>query len=104
MREICLVRLDKMRPALVLTREAARGAMTKVTVAPVTSTIKGLSSEVGVGPGNGLDHDCVVSLDNVLTVPVAALGRTVGYLNATQEAQLARAAVLAYDLEVPLLG
>ena len=77
--------------------------MTKVTVAPITSTIKGLSSEVGVGPGNGLDHDCVVSLDNVLTVPVAALGRTVGYLNATQEAQLARAVVLAYDLEVPQL-
>ena len=103
MREICLVRLDKTRPALVLTRDAARGAMTKVTVAPVTSTIKGLSSEVRVGPGNGLDHDCVVSLDNVLTIPVASLGRTVGYLNATQEAQLARAVVLAYDLEVPLL-
>ncbi len=77
--------------------------MTKVTVAPVTSTIKGLSSEVRVGPGSGLDHDCVVSLDNVLTVPVAALGRTVGYLNATQEAQLACAVVLAFDLEVPLL-
>ncbi len=52
MRELCLVRLDKRRPALVLTREAARGAMTKVTVAPVTSTVKGLSSEVGVGPDN----------------------------------------------------
>lgn len=103
MREICLVRLDKTRPALVLTREAARGAMTKVTVAPLTSTIKGLSSEVRVGPDNGLEHDCVVSLDNVLTVPVAALGRTVGYLGATQEAQLARSVVLAYDLEVPLL-
>lgn len=103
MREICLVRLDKTRPALVLTRETARGAMTKVTVAPVTSTIRGLSSEVGVGPGNGLDHDCVVSLDNVLTIPVAALGRTLGYLNAPQEAQLARAVVLAYDLAVPLL-
>ena len=74
MREICLVRMDKTRPALVLTREAARGAMTKVTVAPITGTIKGLSSEVAVGPGNGLDHHCVVSLDNVLTVPVGALG------------------------------
>ena len=103
MREICLVRLDKTRPALVLTREAARGAMTKVTVAPITGTVKGLSSEVAVGPRNGLDHDCVVSLDNVLTVPAGALGRTVGYLSPTQERQLARAVVLAYDLEVPLL-
>ena len=103
MREICLVRLDKTRPALVLTREAARAAMTKVTVAPITSTIKGLSSEVRLGPDNGLDHDCVVSLDNVLTVPTDSLGRIVGYLGDGQEAQLARAVVMAYDLEVSLL-
>ena len=103
MREICLVRLDKTRPALVLTRKAARAAMTKVTVAPITSTIKGLSSEVRVGPDNGLDNDCVVSLDNVLTVPTDSLGRIVGYLSDGQEAQLARAVVMAYDLEVSLL-
>ena len=103
MREICLVRLDKTRPALVLTREAARGAMTKVTVAPITGAIKGLSSEVAVGLGNGLDHDCVVSMDNVITVPVDALGRIVGNLSPAQDVQLARAVVLAYDLEVPLL-
>ncbi len=78
--------------------------MTKVTVAPVTTTIKGLSSEVRVGPENGLDHDCAISLDNVLTVPVSTLGRTVGYLSVEQEAQPARAVVLAYDLEVPLLA
>ncbi|MEO7070956.1 MAG: type II toxin-antitoxin system PemK/MazF family toxin [Nostocoides sp.] len=103
MREICLVRLDKTRPALVLTRQAARGAMTKVTIAPITSTIKGLSSEVLVGAENGLDHDSAASLDNVLTVAVGALGRTLGYLSDGQEAQLARAVVLAYDLEVALL-
>lgn len=99
-----MVHLDKTRPALVLTREPARAAMTKVTVAPITGTIKGLSSEVRVGPDNGLDHDCVVSLDNVITVPVDTLGRRVGYLSAAQEKQLARALVLAFDLDVPLLG
>jgi mRNA interferase MazF len=102
--ETCLVRLDKTRPALVLTREAARAAMTKVTIAPITTTIKGLSSEVPVGRDNGLGHDCVVALDNVITVPVGRLGRTVGYLSAEQEVQLSRAVVLAYDLELPLLG
>lgn len=90
MREICLVSLDKTRPALVLTREAARAAMTKVTIAPITTTIRGLSSEVMVGPDNGMDHDCVVALDNVITVPVNLLGRTVGNLSAEQEVQLAR--------------
>ncbi len=104
MREIRLVRLDKTRPALVLTREAARGAMTKVTVAPITTTVKGLSSEVRVGPDNGLDHECAVALDNVVTVPVELLGRTIGFLRAEQEVELARALVLAYDLELPLLG
>lgn len=104
MREICLVRLDKTRPALVLTREAARADMTKVTVAPISTTIKGLSSEVSVGPENGLDQDGVVALDNVVTVPVNLLGRTVGYLGAEQEEQLARAMVLAYDLDLSLLA
>lgn len=103
MREICLVRLDKTRPAAVLTREAARSAMTKVTVAPITSTIKGLSSEVRVGPRNGLDADGVISLDNIVTVPVSLLGRTVGFLDRTQERELARAVVLAYDLDIALL-
>ena len=98
-----MVRLDKTRPALVLTREAARASMTKVTIAPITSTIKGLSGEVQVGLRNGLDHDSAVSLDNVLTVPVDALGRTLGYLSFEQEAQLARAVVLAYDLDITLL-
>lgn len=102
MREICLARLDKTRPVVVLTREAARAAMTKVTIAPITSTIKSLSSEVLVGRANGLDHDGVISLDNVVTIPTRLLGRTVGYLTAAQEAELARAIILAFDLDSPL--
>lgn len=102
-REIRLARLDKTRPVVVLTREAARATMTKVTVAPITSTIKGLSSEVPVGPDNGLDQDNVVSLDNVVTIPASLLGRTVGFLSSDQEALLAKAVVLAYDLDIALL-
>ena len=103
MREICLARLDKTRPVVVLTREAARAAMIKVTVAPITSTAKGLSSEVPVGPGNGLEQNSVISLDNVVTIPAGLLGRTVGFLTSEQEKLLARSIVLAYDLEVALL-
>lgn len=102
-REICLARLDKTRPVVVLTREAARAAMTKVTVAPITSTVKGLNSEVPVGPDNGLAQPSVISLDNVVTIPANLLGRTVGFLTSKQEALLARAIVLAYDLDIPLL-
>lgn len=103
MREICLARLDKTRPVVVLTRESARAAMTKVTVAPITSTVKGLNSEVPVGTENGLEQASAISLDNVVTIPAAALGRTVGFLTAQQEALLAKAVVLAYDLDIPLL-
>lgn len=104
MREIRLARLDKTRPVVVLTRDPARAAMTKVTVAPITSTAKGLCSEVPVGADNGLDHPSVVSLDNVVTIPVDLLGRAIGFLNAEQESLLARAVVLAYDLDLPLMN
>lgn len=103
MREICLARLDKTRPVLVLTRNLARAAMSKVTVAPVTSTTKGLSSEVRLGSENGLDHDCVAAIDNVVTIPVTSLGKTIGFLMPKQEQELAQAIVLAYDLDIPLL-
>ena len=104
MREICLARLDKTRPAVVLTRQAARAAMTKVTIAPITSTAKGLSSEVPVGTVIGLEQGSVIALDNVVTIPASLLGRTIGFLTAEQERQLARAIVLAYDVDVPLLS
>ena len=78
--------------------------MTKVTVAPITSIIKGLSSEVPVGSSNGLEVESVISVDNVVTVPASLLGRTIGFLTAEQEAHLARAIVLAYDLDIPLLA
>ncbi len=99
MRPIHLVTLDMARPALLLTRESARPYLRRITVAPITSTIRGLLSEVPVGPPNGLDHDSVVSLDNVSTIDRASIGRLLGYLLPDQEPQLAAAMMAAYDLE-----
>jgi mRNA interferase MazF len=99
MRPICLAQLDKVRPVLVLTREIVRPHLGRVTVAPITTTIRGLSTEVPVGPTNGLDQDSVVSCDNVLTVPADAVGRQIGVLLAAQEHALAEAIRLAFDLE-----
>ena len=73
--------------------------MTRVTVAPITSTIRGLSTEVPVGARNGLDHDSVVSCDNIVTVPATTLGRQVGFLRADQEEQLTAAIHAAFDLD-----
>jgi len=98
MRPIHIAQLDKARPVLVLTREVVRPHLTRVSVAPITTTIRGLSTELPVGPVNGLDQDSVVSCDNVLTVPVSALGRRVGYLLPAQEVGLAEAIRAAFDL------
>jgi len=99
MRPIHVAMLDKARPVLVLTRELVRPHLSRVTVAPITSTVRGLSTEVPVGRANGLDHDSVVSCDNILTVPVTALGRQVGLLLEDQEAALTAAIHAAFDLD-----
>ena len=101
MRPIHLASLDKVRPVLVLTREPVRRYRTSLTVAPITSTVRGLSTEVPVGPANGLAHDSVVACDNLTTVPASSIGRQLGYLLQAQEHQLALAIVTAFDLELP---
>jgi mRNA interferase MazF len=99
MRPIHLAELDRVRPVLVLTREVVRPYLRWVTVAPITSTVRGLSTEVAVGPSNGLEQDSVISCDNITTVPVSALGRQVGYLLPAQELALTDAVVAAFDLD-----
>jgi mRNA interferase MazF len=98
MRAIRLAQLDKTRPVLILTREVALGWLANVTVAPITSTIRGIATEVPVGADNGLDQDCVVSLDNVVTIPAAQLRSPIGLLFDHQEDALAEAIRAAFDL------
>ncbi len=99
MRPIHTAKLDKTRPVLVLTRELVRPYMARVTVAPITTTARGLSTEVPVGRANGLDAGCVVSCDNIVTVPASALGRQIGALTASQEEDLTGAIRAAFDLD-----
>jgi mRNA interferase MazF len=98
-RPIHAAHLDKPRPVVVLTRELVRPYLDRVTVAPITSTIRGLSTEVAVGPVNGLDHRCVISCDNIVTVSASALGRLIGHLLPAQEVALTAAIQAAFDLD-----
>lgn len=98
MHPIWLARLDKGRPVLVLTREEVRDVRALITVAPITSTVRGLSSEVPVGRRNGLDHDSAINLDLITTIPRANLVRPIGMLLDDQERALARAFQSAFDL------
>ena len=73
---------DKQRPVVVLTRESAIGYLSAVTVAPITSTIRGVPSEVLLTEADGMKSTCAVNLHNVVTVSKAHLGRRVAVLNA----------------------
>jgi mRNA interferase MazF len=99
MRGIHVAQLDKARPVLVLTRELVRPHLRTVTVAPITTTIRGLSSEVGVDAANGLTVASVVSCDNITTIPADALGERIGVLLDSQEPALSEAIVAAFDLD-----
>jgi len=70
-----------------------------VTVAPITTTVRGLSTELPVGPANGLEADCVVSCDNIVTIPANVLGRHIGVLLPIQEDALTVAIHAAFDLD-----
>lgn len=98
MRAIHKVQLDKVRPAVLLTRETALGYFSGITIAPITSTARGLASEVPVGTRNGLDHDSVINCDDVATVPADLIGAHIGYLSEDDEWVLTAALHAAYGL------
>lgn len=100
MRPIHVAKLDKSRPVLVLTREIVRPHLGTVTVAPITTTIRGLSTEVGLDASNGLEERCVVACDHVTTIPVEALGSQIGRLFDRQERDLGIAIRAAFDLDL----
>jgi mRNA interferase MazF len=72
---------DKHRPVLVLTRDSAISYLSRVTVAPITSTIRGVPSEVVLGPEDGMKRPCAVNLHNVVTVSKEHLGRRLVHLD-----------------------
>lgn len=99
MRPIHIAQLDKARPVVVLTREIVRPHLDAITVAPITTTIRGLSTEVRVNSANGLAGDSVVSCDNITTIPKSALGKQIGMLLERQESSLSEAIRAAFDLD-----
>jgi mRNA interferase MazF len=98
MRPLHWATLDKRRPVLVLTREVMVGRMSTVTVAPVTSTIHGIATEVPVGVRNGLDQPSAVKCDQIMSIPVTQLHEACGFLLDAQELALHEAIQAAFDL------
>jgi len=72
---------DKQRPVLILTRDSAIGVLSTVTVAPITSTVRDVPSEVILDIDDGMKGRCVVNLHNAVTIPQERLGRRVASLS-----------------------
>jgi mRNA interferase MazF len=82
---------DKKRPVVVLTRNSAIEYLSTVTIAPLTSTIRGVPSEVVLTEEDGVKAVCAVNLHNTVTVSQNRLGKRVAHLGSTRMAQVCTA-------------
>ena len=88
------------RPVCVLTRDAAIEVLSAVTCAPITRTIRGIRSEVGVGADEGLPELSVITCDNIVTLAKTMLAEDpVGHLDLEKRAELDRALRYALDIQ-----
>ncbi len=92
---------DKKRPVLVLTRNSAISVLNSVTIAPITSTIRSIPTEVILTKADGLPDTCAANFDNIQTVPKNNIGDRIARLPAQRmrEAAAAVSFALGFDDE-----
>ncbi len=81
-------RPDKKRPVLIMTRDSAVEFLGEVTVAPITSTIRDIPSEVLLTKADGMPRDCAVNLDHLQTVAKGKIGSLITMLSASKIEQM----------------
>jgi mRNA interferase MazF len=86
---------DKRRPVVILTRDSALEFLGEVTVAPVTSTIRDIPTEVFLGRGDGMPTDCAVNLDHVQTVSKTKIGPLIATLSVRKLAEIRQGLLFA---------
>lgn len=88
---------EKGRPFLVVSRDAANSVMKRVLVAPVTTRIRNIPSEVHVGPAEGVPRPSVATFDNLQPFPKAMLVRRLGRLGLDRLRDICHAAAATLD-------
>ena len=88
------------RPVLLLSRDAAYNVRTSVTVAIITRTIRNIPVEVPLGQRDGMPAECVVNLDDILTIPKARLTERTTVLSPEKMTAVAKAIIFALDLRI----
>ena len=89
---------DKRRPVLILTRNSIISSLGEVTVAPTTTSIRGIPSEVPLSVDDGLPRDCAVNCDHIQTIPKQRLGASVATLAPEKMSNVATALRFALEL------
>lgn len=88
---------DKRRPVLILTRNSAISDLTWITVAPVTTTLRNISTEVWLDESDGMFEECAVNLDNIQTVQKEKLGKVIAHLSSEKLREVLDAVNFAFD-------
>jgi mRNA interferase MazF len=89
---------DKRRPVLVLTRNSIIEYLNEITVAPITTTIRDIASEVPLGKEDGMPDECAVNLDHIQTVRKEQIGTLLTVLSDEKLAKVTGAIRFALDL------
>lgn len=92
------VKPDKKRPVLILTRDSVLEYLGEITIAPITSTIRHIPSEVFVSKADGLPRDCAVNCDHLQTVSNGKIGSLITSLTPTKMVDVGRAIRFAFDI------
>ncbi len=90
---------DKERPAVVLTRDSALQFLGEATIAPITSTIRGIPTEVPLKESDGVKTACVINLDHVQTVSKGKLGALIAKLSEEKMSEIKQALLFAYGFD-----
>jgi len=91
---------DKKRPVVILTRDSIIGYLNEVTVAPITSIIRDIPSEVFLSKKDGIIKDCVVNLDHVQTVSKSKIGSFITTLTPNKMVKLRSALLFALGFNI----
>lgn len=90
---------DKRRPALVLSRTSHLPHLTQIVVAPITRTVRGIATEVPLGPEAGLKESSAAKLDQLQAIHRKRLGRFVGSLDPSRKREVRDALLFALELD-----
>ena len=89
---------DKKRPVLILTRDSVLEYLGEVTIAPITTTIRNIPSEVFLSKTDGMPQDCAVNCDHLQTVSKGKIGALITFLLLPKMVEVGRAIRFALDI------